>query len=221
MKRTLSVVIFFSLLLLLGCNSKAIVGNNKQPVAIRESTTDAEQSNSGWIEMPSYFSFEDYEKNLFVFMEIPGFVTYDSIKEYGEFVSLVFLDLFMTEDVGYVYDLLGPDGFQFSLYIFPADRQFERSPDTSVLMEVESQSNLGSNKNENGVYYANDVEYLYWNGKVTRISWSTPSRFISIIASTETYFPNFNQRNTSLINSLLNAETAPAAIAEFSRKVSQ
>ena len=171
--------------------------------------------------MPSYFSYEEYEKDLFKFQEISNFVTYDSIKEYGEFVSLVFLDSFMTEDAGYVYDLLGPDGFQFSLYIFPADRQFERSPDTSVLMEVESQSNLGSNEDKNGVYYANDVEYLYWNGKVTRISWSTPSRFISIIASTESCFPNFNQRNAGLINALLNTETTPAAIAEFNRKITK
>jgi len=68
----------------------------------------------------------------------------------------------------------------------------------------------------------NGVRYTYYEGNLQNISWDTDShRFIIEQGRTEPLSVYPENKYTSLLQQLLNAGTAEAAVAEFNAKVAQ
>lgn len=173
----------------------------------------------------TFESLEEYEKEFPEFQEkwghryehLTDFVTYDKIKEYGNFDFLAIATV--NGQKYYYYVLVDDNGFEFLLTITPPE-EYQDLSKLPVITNVENNKDLRCSTEGLGVFSVENLKYFYKEGKLSKIYWTSQSKAFQLAGKFDVLLESYSGEKPSLINSLLNAETAPAAIAEFNRKVS-
>lgn len=227
MKKRICITLSLVLLLTLSaCNEKKTAVSPTEEASDELSSTEKQEQDISvdtCVEDITFESLEEYEKEFPGFQKkwfrpqvehLADFVTYDMIEEYGSFCFLA-VSIF-SERPYYYYSLMDNNGYKFFLIISVAPRI---ALDLSALSTVENSEDLRISAATEGVYNIENLEYVYKEGELREIHWTTQNRAFKLMPDDDS-LANYTGEKPSLINSLLNTETAPAAIAEFNRKVS-
>ena len=167
MKKILIIFIVLSILLLCSCNG--VQGNNSTNNSGGSYSNNGGQHDIRGFSLESYKEYLEYIENN----DLPdGFVYYDDIKEYGEFVSLAAPGGINSKEgasVRYGYSLLDGKGYEHYLAV-ANDKQLAPYPDHEEV-EVDISDMRYTVSGEIGYYYHNDVLYSYTVGKLLSIKW--------------------------------------------------
>ena len=229
MKKLLCIALTILLLLSLSAcgEEKKTIASSTKDTAKRPNNENQESTVNTCIGAELFSSLKEYEEKFPELQKqfppqiehLADFVTYDMIEEYGSFDSLVVP--ISSEIEYYYYRLVDDNGYKFALFILGPQAKNADLSKLSTLTNVENHKELRRSSEDEGVYSIGNLKYVYVEGKLSQIFWSTQNNNF-MIEGTDLYewLDSYSGEKPSLINSLLNAETAPAAIAEFNRKVS-
>ena len=135
-----------------------------------------------------------------------NFVTYENIKQIGEFKNLTVRSYYYFGDFSaYHYELIDPSGYEVFFNITTDDEEYKDYPNTS---DVNPQNMRELNKQASGTlkYDHNKLKYSYFNGKLRTIQWR--SQGVQYVLSVSDY-PDTSDTFTG---KLMNLETASEAV---------
>ena len=206
-----------------GDNTPSTEGNRTEPT---ESTqTGATEGNQTQMHYLGLATLEEYEKH---FSENGGypdaFVTYEALRELGEFHSFVCQSYETDQDsqqkeyTEYQYSLAA-DGVDFELTVrpvenipqVPEDQEWFDAEDTIIATDL--RTNLTDCARANVTREKYQYDYLY--GHLHSIEWTTGE--FQIVISSENGWPEINP--DSMLGRMLVLDTADAAITQLQQSI--
>lgn len=168
----------------------------------------------------SIFSYSEYCKFL-KNTELPdSFVTYEQIKELGEFEGIVFLpkDTHVSDTFNrYMYSLVDENGVELSLYVYqnevilPDDASVVSS-DTSDLRNLKTPTS--------GIRQIGDIYYRYdLGGSLVSIMWITNQTKFSLSANDSGLGSYPTDKKETVVSKLLDRSTAEKEVQEIEKKI--
>lgn len=178
------------------------------------------ESLSGiWWEYSTFDKYEEYLKFISNVKNPPDdFITYDMLKDIGEFRLFVGDETLM----GYGYSLIGNNGGTIEVRIQPLPNKIKTYPiaipdDSSDIRNVVFVEGWSK-------FACNNISYYYYNGELGRIGLTIGSCLVELFYSEHPNDPySFAayplDGETTFVSQLLSLETAEAAVQSFNQKV--
>ena len=156
--------------------------------------------------------------------ETEGFVTYDMLREIGDFRGFVcFSPWYMDQFDYYMYTFYDKNGDEVCLYVEHRDKDTGMLEGTTIEMEQvkeEPKDLTRISQNEPAKFVYKDIEYRYVQGELISIAWTTEDYGFVVLLEPEQR-GNADIEEGTFISALLNKDTAKAvtsAISEHTRK---
>lgn len=217
MKIFLKISITIALLLcVVSCGSK----NNTSPISSEDESSSALASVSEKPQNPShidYFSptmenYEEYLSGIALFDLPQSFVYYDSVRQFGDFHSFVYLSNIQSGDYShYMYTFIDESGYETTLYI--EEFSDETVSAENIVMNVASDDlrTIDEKSQMNSVYYVGELKYNYVYGNLLSVEWVQNGLEFTLYAEPLHQYPSDAD---TLMGKILNATLAPEAYEE-------
>lgn len=160
-------------------------------------------------------TLSEYEEHFASKKEISDFVTYDMIKEIGEFKTFTCRSNFVAGDYSaYHYVLIDSSGIEFMLNIKTVNREDEEKNRT--ILDIQPGGNMRkTDADETGYLYYKDIWYRYSKGKLASVTWYKNNLRFQLTAVSDTFANHPEDAAETFVGKLLSAETAQATIASL------
>lgn len=209
----LAIILIFT-----GCTLQHSVGT--APAITGNSTVPSATGVQGWQSLPTFTTLEAYDKYIEDGVDAETFLTYEEVKTLGDFVC--FVDTGRPKCHEYLYGLADDNGYHFSLFVYPLTKVQGESSDFGDIPPSLAQQDMRTNHSNAESFSINGIHYMYYNENLHSISWNTPThRFVIEQGRTEPLSAYPANKHTTFLYTLLNSETAEAAVAEFNASIAQ
>ena len=211
MKRVISVV---SLLMIvfgfLAC------GNTNTQMSTQNETQGTDSVQFANYELLTLEGMEEYSSFLETMPEDEEFVTYDEIKEIGDFESFVVVSPYWRDYSHCLYGLRDNAGHKIGVYVNRMS-EGEYIPEITV-SHVADQTDLRQiDSDEVEHYKANGMIYTYIEGKLSTIRWYVGE--YEFILNSEPWLSELTVGENTFVSKMLSQETAVAAVESINAKV--
>lgn len=161
------------------------------------------------------------------------FITYDMLKELGDFVNFTYYPIidgkyykysendrdFAETDARYRYLLKTPGGDRVIIKIYSAN--IRNSATIKALpSSIDPTQDLCRLDGANGTYSYEDIYYYYIDGTLAQVHWLEGDQIIKLIPW-ENNFEKHRTTNTGMISELLTLATAKPAVTTFNAQIAQ
>lgn len=189
-------------------------------VSPEESSDKTEESEGasvqGEIATPTFGKYEEYLKFIGSVKNLPDdFITYDMLKDIGEFRSFVCDTTF----IGYAYNFTDENNVRILAKIYPLPSEVKTYP----MVTPDNSSNMRSITPIGtwSTYSYNDITYhYYFNGTLAGIEWSIGTKIVYLSMTEPNTFAGYPlDGETTFVSQLLSTQTATAAVQSFNQKV--
>lgn len=208
MKKAILCMIF-SLLILFSACSNEIEDAEKDRNTVLNIGNTIEASNEYEVEYPleSIDSVEEYNEFLTEKSIEQKFLSYSMLRKIGEFEGITFLSNAKVGDYSnYMYELCDASGYTLYLYVKIGNSEDNEKVVSEERVDPHDLRKL--NDKSSGTYVCEDYEYRYVNGELLSIRWENGA--YSFVLSGETMLSNYPETQTTILGSLLSAETSSA-----------
>lgn len=191
--------------------------NNVPPEDSSDKTEEPEgASGQGEIATPTFERYEEYLKFIDSVKNLPDdFITYDMLKDIGEFRSFVCGTTF----IGYGYNFTDENNVRILAKIYPLPNEVETypmvTPDNSSNMRSVTPIGTWSTYSYNNITY-----HYYFNGTLAGIEWIIGEKIVYLSMLEPNTFAAYPlDGETTFVSQLLSLQTAEAAVEVFNQKV--
>lgn len=220
MKRLFVILITLVLfsMLLSACdstNSLEAIENEKPTCSLNETLNSQDklggvESNGVEVPLLTISTLEDYNEFLSSENLPKNFITYDMLRDVGDYVCLIFLsDGYNGDFTEYMYTVKDSTGYEISVYVEPSIESDVLSSNT-IIAEKINRTDLRTNGSvESGIYMYNDVKYKYVSGKLLSIVWDMDGLRYTVTGSS--MLDNYPDQKNTFMGLILNGDTAKDA----------
>lgn len=220
MKRLFVVLIplvLFSMLLSAcdSTNSLEALENEKPTCSLNETLNGQEklggvEPNGEEVPLLTISTLEDYNEFLSSENLPKNFITYDMLKDIGDFEYLIFLsDGYNGDFTEYMYTVKDSTGYDISVYVEPSIESDVLNSNT-IIAETINRTDLRTiGSAESGIYMYNDLKYKYVSGKLLSIAWDMDGLRYTLTGSS--MLDNYPDQNNTFMGLLLNGDTSKDA----------
>jgi len=184
-----------------------------------------------WVDDGMYITYrdihfsvlEEYEEQLQKEGELPAFITYDMLREIGEFKSFVCLSAAsFAESQNYCYFLIDDCDYELMLSIYNRPKKEVIIKELPKTKNVANESDLRtSGKQGSCRFELGAITYRYAkDGRLSTIRWVTQTHIILLTVSDSSKdFADYDLEADTFVSKLLNAHTAKKTVKEFNKSI--
>lgn len=220
MKRLFGILITLVLfsVLLSACDSTNSLEalENEKPTCSLNETLNTQDKLGGvepnGVEVPllTISTLDDYNEFLSSENLPKNFITYDVLKDIGDFVYLIFLsDGYNGDFTEYMYTVKDSTGYDISVYVEPSIESDVLISNTIIAEKINRTDLRTIGSDESGFYMYNDVKYKYVSGKLLSIAWDMDGLRYTVTGSS--MLDNYPYQKNTFMGLILNGDTAKDA----------
>lgn len=198
-------------------NSLEALVNEKTTCSMNETLNN--QDNLGGVEpngvevpLLTISTLDDYNKFMSSENLPENFITYDMLKDIGDFVYLIFLsDGYNGDFTEYMYTVKDSTGYDISVYVEPSIESDVLNSNTIIAEKINRTDLRTIASAESGIYIYNDVKYKYVSGKLLSIAWDMDGLRCTLTGNS--MLDNYPDQNNTFMGLILNGDTSKDAFS--------